>query len=126
MKACPPLQLFQDELGRRAVPLSSLRHVLEWQLQADPEGASLEALLEAVTHAEEAPLPGQTPERAELPRSDIPGLELVEPRRLAGHLLHPETDDTINPCSNCHGTERHEAWCPVAPGQHLDPIQQGA
>src|SRR4051794_7682617 len=63
-RACPPLELVLDDSGRRCLPLSSLRHVLEWQLQAAPEEASLERLLEAVEVAEEAPLPGHTPARA--------------------------------------------------------------
>ena len=73
------------------MPLASLRYVLEWQLQAAPEEASLEALLEAVTAMEEAPLPGLTPERA-LPleaSGTILGLELVEPVQSESGLLHP-------------------------------------
>lgn len=91
--ACPPLELFLDGMGRRAVPLASLRAVLEWQLQADPEGASVEALLTAVSEAEEAPLPGHTPARADGLRTvpeGIPGLQLAQPVvGPGGQLLHP-------------------------------------
>ena len=120
-RLCPPLELALDEQGRRLVPLQSLRHVLEWQLQVAPEEASLEKLLEAVGAAEEAPLPGVTPARADLaPPADIPGLSLAEPRPHAGSLLHPDTSDVFT-CSNCRRSDEHESWCPVGQGP-IDPL----
>lgn len=62
---CPPLELVLLPDGRRAVPLRSLGYVLEWQLQARPDEASLELLLTAVHEAEEVPVPGVTPQRAD-------------------------------------------------------------
>lgn len=116
----PPLELSLDSLGRRCVPLVSLRHVLEWQLQVAPEEASLEKLLEAVGVAEEVPLPGLTPERAGVPVLDELPLELAEPRVKNGHLLHPATDDTVR-CSNCESSTEHQSWCPVGSGP-VDPL----
>lgn len=78
----PPLELFVDELGRRCLPLRSLAHVLEQACRQEPP-PGLHELLQAVLHAEEAPLPGLTPERADS-LGTIPGLELAEP------VLDPE------------------------------------
>lgn len=73
----PPLELLLDTLGRRCVPLASLRYVLE--CAQEEEGVGLAELLAAVENALDAPLPGLTPERAQLPEELIPGLDVVEP-----------------------------------------------
>ena len=109
VRACPPLELFLDDAGRRCLPLASLRTVLEWQLSAAPEEASVERLLEAVSAAEEVPLPGHTPARADQVPDEIPGLELAEPVELDGHLVH-EVPDLLPRCSNCQQTVVHAFW----------------
>jgi len=121
VRACPPLELFLDESGRRCLPLSSLRHVLEWQLHVAPEEASLERLLEAVTEAEEAPLPGLTPQRADQVPTDIPGLELAEPEERAGRQLHPLSPSGVVRCRNCLSTTVHRSWCLAGQGP-VDPL----
>lgn len=85
----PPIKLVVDEYGQRLVPLASLRAVLEYQLNVDPEGASIEALLEVVTHAEDAPLPG-SPQRADIMGGELPGVDLAVPvQDEHGNLVHP-------------------------------------
>lgn len=126
-RACPPFELVLLDDGRRAVPLASLAHVLEWQLQAAPDEGSLEALLTAVMAAGEGPLPGHTPERADrlgIPAA-IPGLDMDTPKEINGHQVHSHSLPQRAPCSNCGGTPAHEPWCPVAPGQPVDPLLAG-
>jgi len=93
--ALPPLELGLDDLGRRVVPLQSLRYVLEESIAqhkaaGDVEYHSLELLLEAVVAAEDAPLPGHTPMRGLPEGPPIPGYDLAVPvadEKLG--LVHP-------------------------------------
>jgi hypothetical protein len=107
------------------VPLGSLAHVLEWQLQAAPDEGSLELLLTAVHEAGEVPLPGHTPGRADgqgTPEGFRALFASTEAKEINGHAVHPHSLAHREPCSNCGGTPIHEKWCPVAPGQALDPL----
>jgi hypothetical protein len=81
------LELVLDERGVRCIPLRSLASALEAAAdEATGQDHSYEAraillLLDAVLAAEEAPLPGLTPVRADAWRTApaIPGMELAEP-----------------------------------------------
>lgn len=95
------LELVIDDRGVRCVPLRSLATALEGAISDEEEldgvaSNALHLLLEAVEAAEEVPLPGLTPGRADrlgMPEG-IPGLELAEPLRGSGLLsgdfpVHP-------------------------------------